>query len=148
MKNKLSQEQKEIELLLDKGMKFKVGKRSLHIKPLKGYTIIKLSEYQLDLEKLIEQDLNVFKEYSEGIKQLYQFIAVSILRTPLKVFFFKRLLYRYLLINLEPNKAVAIAVRIVQMYDLGNFIPSIRYLSKLRITKPKVSNPIEKDTLQ
>ncbi|KUJ56451.1 hypothetical protein [Chryseobacterium aquaticum] len=142
---KEQQEEKESNQLIEKGFFFNVGKRELHIKPLVFGTIAQANKYAVDLKINILSDDNasVFKEVNRNIDPLMKFIAVCVLAKPWKIKLFSGLLAKYLKWKLNPQTALKITLAILQMYDIANFITSIRLIGQTTITNPRETNLVD-----
>lgn len=136
--NQAKQEQKEAELLADNGFFFETGKIKWYIKPLRFGTIIKANKYAVDLKinLVTEDNASLFKEFNNNTKPLMRFIAVCVLGSRWKIALFTKLLARYFEWKLKPKDALGITIAILQMYDLKNFIPTIRLIGQMTITSP------------
>lgn len=145
---KEQQEQKEAELLINKGFVFNIGKREIHIKPLTFGTITQANKHAVDLKINILSDDNssVFKEVNKNVGPLMMFIAVCILHDYWKIKLFSGILSRYLKWKLNPQTALKISLAILQMYDIANFITSIRLIGQTTITNPKETNLVDGKT--
>ncbi|MCJ8153248.1 hypothetical protein MKJ01_05665 [Chryseobacterium sp. SSA4.19] len=142
---KEQQEQKESDLLIEKGFVFNIGKREIHIKPLYFGTITQANKYAVDLKINILSDDNtsVFKEVNRNVEPLMKFIAVCILHDYWKIKLFSGLLAKYLKWKLSPQIALKITLAILQMYDIANFITSIRLIGQTTITNPKETSLVD-----
>lgn len=142
---KEQQEEKESNQLIEKGFFFNVGKRELHIKPLVFGTIAQANKYAVDLKINILSDDNasVFKEVNRNIDPLMKFIAVCVLAKKWKIKLFSGLLAKYLKWKLNPQTALKITLAILQMYDIANFITSIRLIGQTTITNPRETNLVD-----
>jgi hypothetical protein len=136
---KEQQEEKEADLLIEKGFYFNVGKREIHIKPLVFGTITHANKHAVNLKINILSDDNtsVFKEVNRNVDPLMKFIAVCVLHKSWKIKLFSGLLAKYLKWKLSPQIALKITLAILQMYDIANFITSIRLIGQTTITSPK-----------
>ena len=146
-KEQILQEQQEAELLRNHGFVFETNRKSFlkkwfpkiswHVKPLCFGTITIANKYAVDL-KLNVNDENIaslMAEMENNIDPLLNFISVSILHSKTKILLFRKVLTTYLKWHLNPEKALKIVIQIMQMYDLANFITSIRLIGT--ITSPK-----------
>ena len=142
---KEQQEEEESNQLIEKGFFFNVGKRELHIKPLVFGTIAQANKYAVDLKINILSDDNasVFKEVNRNIDPLMKFIAVCVLAKQWKIKLFSGLLAKYLKWKLNPQTALKITLAILQMYDIANFITSIRLIGQTTITNPRETNLVD-----
>lgn len=132
-------EQEEAKLLIKEGFFFEIGKRKWHIRPLVFGAITEANKYAVNMKlNIVESDnASMFSELDKNIKPLLNFIAVCILNSKWKIWFFKKILAKYLEWKLNPDMALKIVLAILQMYDLGNFITSIRMIGQTTITSPK-----------
>lgn len=146
--SKEMQEQKEADLLIDKGFVFNIGKREIHIKPLTFGVITQANKHAVDLKIniLSEDNSSVFKEVNKNVDPLMMFISVCILHDYWKIKLFSGILSRYLKWKLNPQTALKISLAILQMYDIANFITSIRLIGQTTITSPKETNPVDGKT--
>ncbi len=137
--NKVLQEKEEAELLIEKGMFFQAGKYKFTIKPLTLGTILIANKYAVDMKINLTEDneTSVFDEYNRNTIPLLNFIAVCVLSRKWKIFLFRKLLVRCLKWNLKPKDVIGITLSILKMYDMGNFITSIRLISEQTMTSPK-----------
>lgn len=138
-------EKKESELLIQRGVVFDIGERKFEIKPLVFGTITHANKYAVDLKINLTSDDNasVFNEVGNNISPLMNFIAVCILHSRWKIILFRNLLAWYLKWKLNPEKALKIAMVILQMYDIKNFITSIRLIGQMTITSPKETSLVD-----
>lgn len=136
-------EKNESELLIDKGFFFNIGKKRFEIKPLCFGTISHANKHAVDLKINLtaEDNASVFNEVGKNVSPLMKFIAVCILHKRWKILLFTNILAWYLKWKLNPQKALNISLVILQMYDIKNFITSIRMIGQLTITSPK--SPME-----
>lgn len=133
----------EAEALIDKGFFFEIGNRKWEIKPFTLDTILRANIYAVKLKINTEEEKPLTDIFKENVKPLTDFIAVSILQKRWKCFLFKNLFSRYLRKNLTPQKAVGLTLTILKMYDMGNFITSIRLIGQMTITAPKQTERID-----
>ncbi|WP_426473446.1 hypothetical protein [Chryseobacterium balustinum] len=141
-------EEKEADLLIEHGFKINIGKREFHIKPLHFGTITQANKYavKLKVNLLSDDNSSVFKEMEKNIDPLMRFIAVSILHDYWKVKLFTGLLSKYLKWKLNPQIASKMSIAILQMYDIKNFITSIRIIGQMTITSPKETSLVDGKT--
>lgn len=139
------QEEKEADQLIEHGFKINIGKREFHIKPLRYGTITFANRYAVKLKVNLMSDDNssLFKEMEKNIDPLMRFIAVSILHDKWKILLFTGLLAYYLKWKLNPQVALKMSIAILQMYDIKNFITSIRLIGQMTITSPKETNLVD-----
>lgn len=141
---KLQQEKTEAELLAENGVKIKIGKRDYVIKPLLFGTISKANKYAVQLKLNTGGTITDFlPEYEKNIDPLMKFIAVCILGEKWKIKLLTPFLARRLKWTLKPHEALKIVIAILQMYDMGNFITSIRFIRETTITAPRETNLID-----
>ena len=151
-------EMNEAKLLVEEGLIFETESRSIfrfikkkrywHIKPLNFGTILHANRYAMEL-KMNFQDNSInaaITEMDVNIKPLVNYISVCVLGSKWKIKLFRRILTNYFLWRLSPNKSLKLALGIMQMYDLPNFITSIRLIGT--ITSPQTQenpspNPID-----
>lgn len=140
-RDRILAEQQEANILIKEGFYFEIGKRKWHIKPLVFGTIAKANKYAVNMKmNIVENDnASMFAELDKNIKPLLNFIAVCILHSKWKIWLFTKILSKYLEWKLSPEMALKIALAILQMYDLGNFITSIRMIGQTTVTSPKPS---------
>ena len=152
-KEQILQEQKESDLLRNHGFIFETRRKTLflkwfpkiswHIKPLCFGTIVESNKYAIDL-KLNVNDENIadlISEMQKNINPLINFISVSLLHSKWKILLFRKVLTAYLKWHLKPEEAFKIVLAIMQMYDLANFITSIRLIGT--ITSPRETNLVD-----
>lgn len=132
-------EKNEANLLIEKGFVFDIGNRKFQIKPLVFGTITYANKHAVDLKINLtsEDNASVFNEVGKNVTPLMKFIAVCILHKRWKIILFTNFLSWYLKWKLNPEKALKISMVILQMYDIKNFITSIRMIGQLTITSPK-----------
>lgn len=138
-------EKKEADILVNEGLRFTVGKRNIHIKPLTYGAMAYANKHAVSLRMDLEEDNNskLFMEIGKNIKPYMRFIAVCILGSKWKIKLFTGLLANWLMWRLKPKKAFEIGLAIVQMHDLANFISSIRLIGETTITKPKTETRVD-----
>lgn len=143
MSNKI-QEKTEAELLAEQGVRIKIGEREYTIKPLLFGTISYANKYAVELKLNSSENIEDFlPNYEKNIDPLMKFIAVCILGEKWKIKLFTNLLARRLKWALSPREALQIVVVILQMYDIANFIHSIRFIKETTITTPRETNLID-----
>lgn len=154
MEEKLIREKAEADLLRKHGFIFETVStsflkrwfplRSWQIRPLCFGTIIEANKYAVDIKmNLGDEDIStLLKEMNFNIEPLINFISVSILHSKFKILLFRKILSLYLKWHLKPEDAFKITLAILQMYDLGNFIHSIRTIGQTTLTSPKPETPL------
>lgn len=137
----IRQEKSEAELLTENGFKFKAGKREFTIKPLTLGTILHCNKYavQMKFNLMTDKGDSLYEELNNNIQPILAFISCAILGSNIKIRLFRKMLENHLKKHLKPKDVLAIAVAILQMYDLTNFITSIRLLTAETITTPRTS---------
>ena len=156
--NALEAEKQEAKLLAEEGLIFETEVKSIfrifkkkrfwHIKPLTFGTILQANLYAMEL-KLNLSDVTVnsaMHQMNSNIRPLMSYIAVSYLGSKWKIKFFKNIMTEYFLWRLAPEKALPLSLKIIQMYDLANFIASIRLIGTITSPMTKVEpspNPID-----
>ena len=151
----LKAEQNEADVLIDKGMFFKVPKRSLlkYLSKNKERTFLISQPYlgtldlitqiflsiNFDEEVLKESPLSESKKIvGQSVKKCAQVVAITMLNSHWKIRLFSSVLATYLLWRVTPSKLMELAVTINRMSNLGDFINSIRFMSVVRTTTPKL----------
>lgn len=140
-KEQVLQERKEAELLVEQGFVFNAGEKEHHIKPVTYGTILHANKYAVDLKlNLLSEDNNsLLRELEANIDPLMKFIAVCVLGNKKDIEDKTEVLAEELKWSLKPKDAMGICLAIIQMYDLTNFISSIRLIGTMTITAPKKS---------
>ncbi|MFA6973994.1 MAG: hypothetical protein WC238_04645 [Parcubacteria group bacterium] len=150
-----STEQKAVNTLLSQGVKFEIDakglgrlfkkKHSFHLRQAYLGTLLILSKYYLkvgfDEKKLVDDPLGVSRlEITKSAKILAMIAAIGILNNKTKIRLFAKPFAKWLLWRLTPNKLYELSMTIVVLNNTGDFINSIRLMSALRVTAPKVEN--------
>ncbi len=132
-------EQKEAELLIEKGFVFNAGENEYHIKPMTYGTILHANKYAVDLKfNLVSEDTNsLINELNQNVEPMMRFIAVCVLGNKQDIETKTETLAEELKQHLRPKDAMNICVAILQMYDLANFISSIRLIGTMTMTTPR-----------
>lgn len=146
-KEKLQVEKDETDILLNEGIKYKAGLFRFHVKPLMYGTMLQANRFamQLKVNLNLEDNTAILRELSMNAKPMIDFLAVCTLRSYWKIFLFRRVLSKYLFWKMNPRNVPVLILMIFQMYDLVNFMNSIRLISHMTVTSPMKPNPIEKN---
>jgi len=146
-------EGKELDILLEKGMRFTVPKKSLLrivggkersfyiYQPYLG-TLDLLSreflEMEISEEKLQKNPIQEAKSIAlTSAKRCARIVAIAVLNNRTKVALFASILTWYFLWRITPTKLFQLTIIINKMNNYGDFINSIRYLSTTnRTTSP------------
>ncbi|MDV3750659.1 hypothetical protein CMU19_04530 [Elizabethkingia anophelis] len=151
--DQLLAEELEARLLVNEGFYFETSKKRFlgfgknyikwHIKPLTYGTIIHANVHAVKIKMSINDDnvSSVISEMDDNIIPQIDFIATCLLHSKWKIKLFRKILSRYLLWKLSPEKALKICVGIIRMYDLRNFMNSIRLIGT--ITSPQEPNLVD-----
>lgn len=149
-------EKKELDLLIEKGVSFKVPKRSFlkyfgekertfEIKPLYTGTLLRMGKeflnMEIDIEALDNKDesLNEAQKSILNAKRLCKVIAIAVLNSKTNSSIIQNLLANYFLSHLTSKKVHQISNIIFTMENLPDFIASIRLMSIQRtMTAPKL----------
>jgi hypothetical protein len=148
-------EQSELDLLLEKGMVFKVPKRSIlryfskekerlfTIKHLYAGTLDRLSNEAIkidyNLESIKAQPILEGKRLAaRHTRTVARIVAIAVLNGRWKIKLFTRPLLRYFCWRLTSKKLKELASIIVMMGNYEDFISSIILMSATRTTVPKV----------
>lgn len=135
-------EQNEIDTLIDRGMEFKVGKRSFVIhQPYYG-TLDHLAnifiKMEVNMDKLDEDGaLEAKKMAAKYSKLCAEAVAVAVLRTKWRIRLFKRPLAQYFYWHITPRTMRELARRINAMLNMLDFTHSIVSMSATRTTMPE-----------
>lgn len=142
---KIQAEKEEAKILINEGLVFNAGKREFHIKPITADVMFRANKYAVELKmNIVESDnASLFKEVDKNIIPLFRFIAICVLHDAWKIKLFTKPFARYLMTKLKSQDALKLSMAILQMYDLGNFITSIRIIGQTTITSPKASPLID-----
>lgn len=137
-------EQQEAELLIEKGFYVEVtafGKpRKITIKPLSLETLLYCNDVAVKLkdnflnEKSIPEYIAVM---NEEIILKSEYVACAYLHSGWRIKLFKKPIAWFLRKGLTSKKITNIIIKILEMYDLGNFTASTRMMTRTRATKPK-----------
>lgn len=137
-------EKTEADLLAENGVKIKIGKKNYVIKPLLMGTIKEANKYAVQLKLNSKTSISeLLPEYEKNIDPLMKYIAVCILGDKWKIKLFTSILARKLKWELRPADALKLVIAIIQMYDIGTFINSIRFIRETTITTPRETNLID-----
>lgn len=152
--NELQAEINEAAILIDKGVKFSVPKRSIlkffskqkertfYIKQPYLGTLDLVSELflsiNLDEQKLQDNPLTASKEIVKtSAQKCAKVVAISVLNSKIMIKLFSGLLASYFLWRIKPSTLIKLAYIINQMNNYGDFINSIRLMSAIRTTAPQ-----------
>jgi hypothetical protein len=152
--DKYSAELSQAALLIEKGVKFKVPKKSI----LKYFSKSKEREFtikqpyggaldmmcyeflqtQIDEEALKENPLQEAKFLvTKSTKRFANIIAIAVLDSKWKIKLFKGVLAHYFLWRMTPQKMMELSSILIQVCNFGDFINSIRLTSITRTTAPQ-----------
>lgn len=151
----------EADLLLDKGVKFDVEKKSFlrHFSKKKNRTFTIKQPYLGTLDHLsalflemkinemdIEADPNGESKrlVNRSSKSCARVVAVAVLNSKWGIRLFTNIYAAYFMWRVTPKKMWQLAVITNQMCNLGDFTNSIRLMSGARTMKPKVESLVEK----
>lgn len=136
-------ERNEINSLLEKGVKFKVGKRAwkLH-EPYLG-TLDHISalaiKINIDQKTLTDDPLSESKRLvGKSAKIAAKIVAIAVLNNRFKIKFLTGILATYFLWHITPRKLLELALLINTMGNYGDFISSIRLMNSARTTAPNL----------
>lgn len=139
-------ENKEANILVDEGLRFTIGKRKFHIKPLRYGTMRHANKYAVKMNIDLEDgnsNHKLFSELSSNITPQMRYIAINILGSYWKIKLFTKPFSRWLEWKLTPKEAFKLSMAIVQMNDLTNFISSIRLVGETSLTKSKTTPRVD-----
>lgn len=151
----LKAEKNEADALIDKGLEFTVPVRSLlrfvtkkkervfviHQPYLGTLDIISrlFLEIKIEEEFLKENPLVETKRIAvESARTCAIVVAVAVLNSKWLIRFFSKPLADYFFWRLKPDKLLQLALIINQISNLGDFISSIRLMSAVRTTTPRL----------
>lgn len=142
----LDLEANEAASLVEKGVKFTVGKSEYEIKEFYAGTLDILAnifiEMQFDEEKLSENPIAESKYITKkSAKLCAKALAIAVLNNRWKIKWLTPFLAKKFLWTITPTRLMKASIIIAQMSNFGDFINSIRLIAGSRTTKP---NPIEK----
>lgn len=155
MENNIEREKKELDLLIEKGVSFKVPKRSFlkhfgnkervfEIKPLCAGTLYNLYHkfIEIDINENLLMNIETATEEAKRVlinsKIIAEIIAIAVLNSYLKLKLFKNILSKYFLWRITPKKMDEILHIIFAMENLPDFISSTRLAKTIpRQTAPK-----------
>lgn len=145
-------EKAEIDLMIDRGVEFTIEKRSIFkfigkkerkfkiYQPYLGTLDLLSAEFiqiDFDEERLKADGLSESKLLaSRSCKILANILAIAVLNSKVKVFFFKRILANYFLWRVTPKKMLELSMVINYMMNLEGFINSIRLNAVNKIASP------------
>ena len=148
----LNLEREELDLMVDKGVKFTVKKRSilrLIGSPEREFTIYQpylgtldllsheFLKIEFDEEKLRTDGLSESKRLaSKAAKVLADILAIAVLSDKWKIKLFKPFLSQYFLWRVTPSKMLELSMIINIMMNLEGFINSIRLNAIHRTANP------------
>lgn len=148
-------EQKQIDVLIDSGIKFTVPKRSVFAyfsksktrtfeikQPYLGTLDYLSNEYikmEFSEERIKLDPLNESKRLSlENAKRCARVVAIAVLNSKLKILLFTRILSHYFLWRITPKKLFELALIINTLANTADFTNSIRWMSVSRTTAPNL----------
>ncbi len=148
--DELSVEKQAINTLLEHGMTFKAGLFRFHMQQPYLGTILHMSklyaEIAIDEEKIKDSAYaGSYMLVPDNAMRVAKLVAIAILRTNIKIKLFSRILTKYLLWNLTPEKLFTVMGMVLVIGNTASFTNSIRLIQALRMMKPKES-PIEEAT--
>lgn len=140
-------EQNELDALLDKGVAFKVGKRSFLIQQPYLGTLDRLSDLYMqmtyDEEALNEGGvIEANKIVMQSAKLWAMVVAVSVCNSRWKIKFLAPFMARFFLWNMKAADLKTLSDLIMKMSGIVDFIISTRSIAGARTTKP---NPVEQN---
>jgi hypothetical protein len=145
-------EERELEILLDKGMIFKVGKKTFHIKqPFLG-TLDYLSEQfiKLDINKaqlIADSPQEVFEEQKRILRPnvviCARIVALAVLNSRWKIKFLTWFYTKYFLWRITPSTLAKLTNMVLKASNLPDFTNSIILMSINRTTAPAVIEKVE-----
>ena len=136
-------ESKASDTLLDKPVKFRIGKKNFKIKPLKLGTIIAIGKQtslfgQIDNIEAVPAMLNA----SGNLKPMAKVIALAVLNSRIKNAF-ASLYAQYFLYKLTPNELYQVAMYIVRQMKVDDFFFTMTLMKGANVLK---SNEAEKQS--
>lgn len=155
----LKAEKAEGDVLIDRGVAFTVPKRSIlkwfspkersftiHQPYLGTLDIISRIFLEIEIDENLLQE-NTLPETRKLIVQSARkcalIVAVSVLNSRWKIKYLSKMLSRYFLWRIQPDKLLKLAIYINQINNLGDFISSIRLMSMIRTTAPRIEKQAE-----
>lgn len=140
-------EQNELDSLLDKGVAFKVGKKSFTIQQPYIGTLDRLSDLYMqmtyDEEALNENGVIEANKIIRTTAKLWAMVAaVAVCNSKWKIKFMAPFMAKFFYWNMKPGDLKTLSELIMKMSGIVDFIISIRSIAGARTTKP---NPIEQN---
>lgn len=147
-----SVETRAIDAMLQRGVKIELpertllrylGKKTQSFTIRQSYlgTLYEISRIALKLdysEKILEVPFTESKQLVvKHVRNMAMIAAIAILNSKWKIRLFSRFLARQLLWSLTPEKLSRLAIVVMQMNNIQDFINSIRLMSAIRLTAPK-----------
>jgi len=148
----LNAEKSELDVMIDKGVEFKIPKRSIFRflgkkertftinQPYLGTLDLLSAEFikiDFDEERLKNDGLSESKLLaSRSCKVLANILAISVLNSKIKIRLFKWILSNYFLWRVTPKKMLDLSLVINYMMNLEGFINSIRLNAVNRTASP------------
>lgn len=138
-------EQNELDILLDKGMIFKIGKKSYLIKQPYLGTLDYLADQflKLDIEKaqlIADSPQEVFNEQKRALKPnlitCARIVAIATLNSRWKIKFLTWFYTKYFLWNITPSSLAKLTEVVLKASNLPAFTNSIILMSINRTTAP------------
>lgn len=140
----------EINALLERGVKVKIGRFNFVIKEPYLGTLDYISKYNLDMaydEQKLEQNerYEAHNVVRSGADNWPYVLACMILNNKTKIRLFGRILATYIRANIKPSDCVELIQITTKMQNLELFIATIKLMSGVRTTKPNlIVQPNEK----
>lgn len=152
-----SVETKAIDTMLQRGVRIDLPERTLlrfFGRKQRSYTIsqsylgtlLEISRLSLTLDyderKLSEQAIQESKQLAvKHCRTVAAIAAIAILNSKWRIRFFRRSLARYLLWGMTPESLLNLALVVMKMNNIPDFINSIRLMSAVRLTQAKNLSP-------
>lgn len=134
-------EQIQLDKLLGRSVKFKIGRFNFGFREPFAYTLDRLSDIAIKLEfdekKLKEssKEINILKKSSARL--IVKYITIFYLEKRWKIFLFGNIVFRYFYSNLRPSDMILIIIQLRAMENDPDFINSIRLIAQfLRTSTP------------
>jgi hypothetical protein len=149
---KQEQEQNIIDTLIEKGLKFNIGKREYVVKELHLGAMDMMADMfikmEIDEDAIKENTLSAPKyEVKKSAKAFARVIAIAILDgknySKWRIKLFAGMLAKKIVWRVKPSVMFEISKVILQLNNYADFLNSIRLTAGARTTKP---NPIEQNS--
>lgn len=147
--DEINQEQNIIDTLIEKGLRFNIGKREYVVKELHLGAMDLMADcflkMEINEEAIKEYTLSAPKyEVKKSAKAFAKVIAIAIMDaknySKWRIKLFTGILARKILWQVKPSVMLEVAKVILQLNNYADFLNSIRLTAGARTTKP---NPIE-----